>query len=167
MQLWAGGPKFAKYNYDDDPTQMSETNHGVRKTFSETFTDWGDNWTIGTYDESGTGEHNMYNLWNGMNTYANPAVGTYVKCTYEQKEGVYGFTFTGVQDGYTDNSIFLPAEMADYDYADVYYWSGTFQSSDCGWYLRLNYWVDYLLEYSVWDSNDTGNDYLVRPVLKN
>ena len=163
VQLWADGPKFAIYNYDSTPSNMSETNVGTTKTFSTTFTEWGGNWTIGTYDTNGTGAYNMYNLWNGMDTYGNPAYGTYVKCEYTSQNGVYGFLVTGTTTDYTNNSIFLPAKNGDSEVGYANYWSGT-DDSGSGCNLGLGYYYDSWT--SDWYTDNTSNNLLVRPVLK-
>ena len=166
VQLWENGPKFAKYNYDSDPTKMSETNLGTTMYWSSTFTEWGDNWTIGTYDTSGEGEYNMYNLCNNMNTSADPAVGTYVKCTFEEKGGVYGMTFTGVQEGYTENSLFIPTNSSSQYYGNFNVWSGS--NNDYHYCLYVSYYSGYPWQAFEWNprSNTSSDKYYVIPVLK-
>ena len=94
VQLWAGGPKFATQNVKD---KMTFTD-AKENTF------WGPNWRVPTKDEMGLSANNTVN-------------GEKVSAVYCYKNGAWGFEFTGVTPGYTNVSLFLPANSdasADY-----------------------------------------------------
>lgn len=90
VQLWAGGPKFATKNVDGTMTWSAAVNTNL----------WGDNWRLPTKEE-------MIGLV-GSTDVGNSFMTNTVKVEYLQKNNVFGFKFTGVQPGYTENSIFLP-----------------------------------------------------------
>ena len=87
-----------------------------------------------------------------------------VKCEYTQENEVWGFKFTGKAEGYTENSVFFPAQYGESDFGDAGYWSATADGGGT-WRMRLCYgdgdWN------SSWGSFDQLSDFLVRPVLKN
>lgn len=144
VQLWAGGPKFADRNVEGT------------MTFSEATADpfeWGSNWCTPSKDD-------MDELLKA----AKSADSEKVTCTYTEKNGVYGFKFTGKETGYTANSVFFPVQDGDGDYGNACYWSGTANRSR-GWYMYLYYYYGEWL-YSDWKENQQYNAYLVRPVLK-
>lgn len=90
VQLWAGGPKFATKNVDGTMTWSAAVNTNL----------WGDNWRLPTKEE-------MIGLV-GSTDVGNSFMTNTVKVEYLQENNVFGFKFTGVQPGYTENSIFLP-----------------------------------------------------------
>ena len=114
---------------------------------------WGANWCTPSKDEM---EHLM--------TAAKGETDDKVKCEYTQENSVWGFKFTGLTDGYTDNSVFFPAEDGFSDYGDAFYWSATADGSEA-WDMDLlcadGVWR------SSWSSDGQRSKYLVRPVLKN
>lgn len=92
VQLWAGGPKFATKNVDGTMTWSAAVNTNL----------WGDKWRLPTKEE-------MIGLV-GSTDVGNSFMTNTVKVEYLhlQENKVFGFKFTGVQPGYTENSIFLP-----------------------------------------------------------
>lgn len=90
VQLWAGGPKFATKNVDGTMTWTAAVNTNL----------WGDKWRLPTKEE-------MIGLVGSTNV-GNSFMTNTVKVEYLQENNVFGFKFTGVQPGYTENSIFLP-----------------------------------------------------------
>lgn len=90
VQLWAGGPKFATQNVAGTMTWTAAVNTNL----------WGDNWRLPTKEE-------MIGLV-GSTDVGNSFMTNTVKVEYLQENNVFGFKFTGVQPGYTENSIFLP-----------------------------------------------------------
>lgn len=147
VQLWEGGPKFADRNVGAN----SATDEGTTKTFIQATADpfeWGSNWCTPSKSE-------MDELLKA----ATSAGSEKVTCTYTEKNGVYGYEFTGSTAGYESNSVFFPAQNGD----DAFYWSGT-DSGGQGCCMRLYYEDDW---YSNWFEYPMHYDYLVRPVLKN
>lgn len=154
VQLWAGGPKFAEKNvgassYTDVGTTMSSTE--AAKT-GEAYV-WGANWRTPSQDD-------MDELQKATSNTGS----TKVTCTYTRENGVWGFKFTGIESGYTENSVFFPAQSgSSYSgYADYLAVTVTI-FGDTPWDMHLNN------SGGTWNSNwyahPQGNC-LVRPVLK-
>lgn len=98
VQLWAGGPKFATQNVEGTMNWTTAANTNL----------WGDNWRLPSKKE-------MSGLV-GSTEVGNSFMTNTVKVEYLQENKVFGFKFTGVQPGYTENSIFLPTvEDEDHD----------------------------------------------------
>ena len=153
VQLWEGGPKFAEYNVG----ASSVTDVGITMTFTDATKAgaeyvWGANWCTPSKEDM---EHLM--------TAAMGETDNKVKCKYTQEGSQYGFKFTGLTDGYTDNSVFFPAQYGNSYYGSASYWSATAYGSRA-WDMNLYY------NFSDWDSDwDSGTqdiEFLVRPVLK-
>lgn len=125
VQLWAGGPKFATKNVDGTMTWTD----AVKNKF------WGDNWRVPTKDE-------MIGLVGSTNV-GNSFMTNTVKVEYLQENNVFGFKFTGVQPGYTENSIFLPTvEDEEHDAEAGYgrYWtSDPVVDTQTGYSFDLSY----------------------------
>ena len=128
VQLWAGGPKFAEYNVG--VTDGQATSRGSSKSFAEavkTGADfaWGANWRTPTKNE--LDELLLAATEDGSEK---------VACVYEQVNGVWGFTFTGKEEGYTANSVFFPVQFAFSNTGYANYWSGTAEAG-CGCRMYL------------------------------
>lgn len=111
VQLWAGGPKFAEYNIGaannkstdvgwylgwGGSANMSITdyNNGTKNLTGNTDTAtklWGSNWRLPTSDELANLHH--------------PEV---CKIEVVTENNVKGYRITGLTEGFTENSIFLP-----------------------------------------------------------
>lgn len=152
VQLWAGGPKFAKKNVDQKMKWEEATKTGDNYV-------WGKNWRTPTKEEMSGFFKNDYEV-NTDN----------VKAVYTQKNGVYGIEFTGVQPGYTKSTLFFPASDNDKNN----YHANYLTSSD-----GVNGYAS-SLAYTIYPDNDsfyivihiankTGKNtaYYVRPVLVN
>lgn len=90
VQLWAGGPKFATQNVAGTMSWTAAVNTNL----------WGDNWRLPTKEE-------MSSMCGNIKQSEILTTKT-VKVKYCQQGDKFGFEFTGVQPGYTENSIFLP-----------------------------------------------------------
>ena len=151
VQLWAGGPKFATQNVAGTMT-WTDAN-------ANTF--WGGNWRVPTKDEM-----------NGLvgSSTDNSFTTNSVKVEYLQENNVFGFKFTGVQPGYTRNSIFLPAvgEKHDILSGESNYWiSYKDASTKYRWILSLWYADGAgLYTYLVDRADETTDKYPLRPVLR-
>lgn len=125
VQLWAGGPKFATQNVAGTMTWTAAVNTNL----------WGDNWRLPTKEE-------MIGLVGSTNV-GNSFMTNTVKVEYLQKNNVFGFKFTGVQPGYTENSIFLPTvEDEEHDAEAGYgrYWtSDPVVDTQTGYSFDLSY----------------------------
>lgn len=109
VQLWPGGPKFAK----DNVAKKLNWSEAVNTT-GDAYV-WGANWRTPTKEElnfidAKQGNDGSYTL-NPLNT----------KAEVQVQNGVTGILYTGIQPGYTDKSIFLPIEDTGYSL----YWTTT------------------------------------------
>lgn len=153
VQLWAGGPKFATKNV---ATPMNWTT-AVKNEF------WGGNWRVPTKDEV----NGLTGFIVGDKTFISST--STVKVEYLQENNVFGFKFTGVQPGYTKNSIFLPAtgeKAHTIESGSGVYWT-SYKGTDgqCGTF-SLSYEVEsnFYTHFAV--IHNDYNEYAVRPVLK-
>ena len=152
VQLWAGGPKFATQN-------VAGT---MSWTAANANTFWGTNWRVPTKEEL----NGLVGYVVGDKTFTTSTV----KVEYCKQEKVFGFKFTGVQPGYTRNSIFLPAvgEKHDILSGESNYWiSYKDASTKYRWILSLWY-ADGpgLYTYLVDRADETTDKYPLRPVLR-
>lgn len=151
VQLWAGGPKFATQNV---ATKMNWTT-AVKNEF------WGGNWRVPTQDEL----NGLVGYVVDDKTFTN---GT-VKVEYCQQENVFGFKFTGVQPGYTENHIFLPAtnektHIIKSGFGN--YWTSYKDPNGKCATFSLSYDVDSYFYTHFAVIHEDYNVYTVRPVLK-
>lgn len=158
VQLWPGGPKFAKENVANKMTWKDATKTGAEYV-------WGANWRTPTKDEmtfvdAKQGSDGFYTL-NQLNT----------KAEIQVQNGVPGILYTGIQPGYTDKTLFLPAEGNE-DSFYYSYWTSTVINQSLGTALHIyggthegkkvlvNYYFDSNISYIT-----DGTKYWVRPVL--
>lgn len=158
VQLWPGGPKFATENVASKMTWKDAT-----KTDAEYV--WGANWRTPTRDEmtfvdAKYGSDGFYTL-NPFNT----------KAEVQVQNGVPGILYTGIQPGYTDKTLFLPAEGNE-DNFSCSYWTSTVINQALGTALHIyggkheekqviaGYNIDSNVSYTT-----DGTKYWVRPVL--
>lgn len=143
VQLWAGGPKFATQNV---AKRMNWTT-AVKNEF------WGDNWRVPTKDEMGLSANGYVNVKK-------------VNAVYCIENGVLGFKFTGITPGYTNVSLFLPANSGALDsYGEATYWTATpVGSNKAGYQLSLNGGGDVVANCHYADHGYDDPSY-VRPVL--
>lgn len=143
VQLWAGGPKFATQNV---AKRMNWTT-AVKNEF------WGDNWRVPTKDEMGLSANDYVNVKK-------------VNAVYCIENGVLGFKFTGITPGYTNVSLFLPANSGALDsYGEATYWTATqVGSNKAGYQLSLIGGGDVVANCHYAVHGYDGDSY-VRPVL--
>lgn len=143
VQLWAGGPKFATQNVTGTMT-WTDAN-------ANTF--WGTNWRVPTKDEMGLSANNAVNVKK-------------VNAVYCIENGVLGFKFTGITPGYTNVSLFLPANSGALDnYGAATYWTATpVGSNQAGYQLSLICDGNHVVKCYYAALGHDG-DYYVRPVL--
>lgn len=143
VQLWAGGPKFATQNVAE---RMNWTT-AVKNEF------WGGNWRVPTKDEMGLSANDTVNVKK-------------VNAVYCIENGVLGFKFTGITPGYTNVSLFLPANSGALDsYGEATYWTATqVGSNKAGYQLSLIGGGDVVANCHYADHGYDGDSY-VRPVL--
>lgn len=144
VQLWAGGPKFATQNV----AGTMKWTDAVKNKF------WGDNWRVPTKDEMGLSANNTVNTEK-------------VSAVYRRNEnGVWGFEFTGITPGYTNVSLFLPANSGAVEkYGEATYWTAPpVGSNQAGYQLSLVGGGDVVANCHYADHGYDGESY-VRPVL--
>lgn len=143
VQLWAGGPKFATQNV---AKRMYWTT-AVKNEF------WGGNWRVPTKDEMGLSANDTVNVKK-------------VNAVYCLENGVLGFKFTGITPGYTNVSLFLPANPDALDsYGGATYWTATpVGSNKAGYQLSLIGGGDVVANCHYADHGYDDPSY-VRPVL--
>lgn len=151
VQLWAGGPKFATQNVDGT----------MSWTAANANTFWGGNWRVPTKDEM-----------NGLvgSSTDNSFTTNSVKVEYLQENNEFGFKFTGVQPGYTRNSIFLPVVGDKHDILSGHsnYWT-SYQDASIKYCGTLSLWYADgvgLYTYPFDRAHETTDKYLLRPVLR-
>ena len=152
VQLWAGGPKFATQNVAGTMTWAAAVNTNL----------WGNNWRLPTKEE-------MSSMC-GYIEQAEILTTKTVKVKYCQQGDKFGFEFTGVQPGYTQNSIFLPTlEDEEHDAKGGFgkYWmSDPVAGTQTGYSFDLGYGKGgYLQTYTSFLSQVTTK-HAVRLVLK-
>lgn len=149
VQLWPGGPKFAKENVKDKLTFTEACKTGDEYV-------WGANWRTPKGEELAP-------------LYKEYAVNTEnVSAVYKQLNGSYGIEFTGVQHGYTNNKIFLHGEgKMDATGGQWTYLTSTDNKNSKTW--NFYFWVaeheNGLRIFIYDDENSTTSKYMVRPVL--
>ena len=153
VQLWAGGPKFATKNVDGTMTWSA----AKENTF------WGPKWRVPTKDE-------MNGLVGSSTEGGNSFTTTTVKVEYLQENNEFGFKFTGVQPGYTRNSIFLPVvgEKHDILSGESNYWT-SYKDASTKYRRILSLWYADgagLYTYLVDRADETKDKYPLRPVLR-
>lgn len=151
VQLWAGGPKFATQNVDGTMTWSAAVNTNL----------WGDNWRLPCKEE-------MSSMCDYIEQSEILTTKT-VKVKYCQQGDKFGFEFTGVQPGYTENSIFLPTVGNKHDAEGgfgIYWTSDPVAGTQTGYSFDLGYGKGgYLATYFTTNSQvNTPN--AVRLVLK-
>lgn len=151
VQLWPGGPKFAKENVASKMTWTDATKTGDKYV-------WGANWRTPTKEEMNfVTEHNL----TPINTKAEVAF----------QDGKAGILYTGIQPGYTDKTIFLPFEMSNSGYYHTIYLTTTEGNNGSGTALDMAYSSDlkdcyqYYFNMSLISKEGPNSYYWVRPVL--
>lgn len=154
VQLWSGGPKFAKEN-------VAKTLNWSEATAEGSAYVWGANWRTPTKEEM-----NFVNAKYDENLVITPLN---TKVEVRSQDGVYGLLYTGIQPGYTDNTLFLPTVGGKDkwgDYSAMYLTSTVINQ---GWGSSLDFSISetsfnsyYFMDYAY--TTETTK-YLVRPVL--
>lgn len=154
VQLWPGGPKFAKEN-------VAKTLNWSEATAEGSAYVWGANWRTPTKEEM-----NFVNAKYDENLVITPLN---TKVEVRSQDGVYGLLYTGIQPGYTDNTLFLPTIGGKDkwgDYSAMYLTSTVINQ---GWGSSLDFSISetsfnsyYFMDYAY--TTETTK-YLVRPVL--
>ena len=152
VQLWAGGPKFATENVASTMTWTDATKTG--SDFA-----WGKNWRTPTLDEV-YGEGKLNNDWST----GKAAVGSPSFEFTEKGVGMH-LVFTGVQPGYTKNTLTLYCELKG-SYYNFDFWTSSVGSNNKGAAFKImideKKNIGMFGEYPGMTDNDK---YLVRPIV--
>lgn len=157
VQLWPGGPKFAKKNVKDKMTFTDACKTGDAYV-------WGKNWRTPKLDE--------LNFINYKDNY-DDVLGYYVTATplntkveVRSQGGVLGLLYTGIQPGYTDKTLFLPTEGSE-GALHVIYWASTVIKQGYGTSLGFLVEGSTLRSYYLHEETYMTDNikYWVRPVL--
>lgn len=143
VQLWAGGPKFATENVANKMNFTEACKTGDAYV-------WGANWRTPTKDEM---------------TFVDEQTLTSINAKAEIKvqDGVPGILCTGIQPGYTDNTIFLPSEEGNESYFEgVYSTSTEGKNKNCKTLSIMGSGSQFVIHFM---DNSTVTANMVRPVL--
>lgn len=145
VQLWPGGPKFAKENVKDGLKWPEATAEGSAYV-------WGANWRTPTKEELNfVTEHTLTPL----NT----------KAEVQVQNGVPGILYTGIQPGYTDKTLFLPSLSGSSENFHGVYLTSTKGTESNGSSLDFAGGEGSIYMYYFNYTTRTTTTYSVRPVL--
>lgn len=155
VQLWLGGPKFAKENVAEKMNFTDACKTGDAYV-------WGKNWRTPTKEEL-----TFVKAQHGSDGVTITPINA--KAEVKVQNGVLGILYTGIQPGYTDKTLFLPfVEYPGYAYIGQY-WTTTKDTNNDGKILDI--WCDAenkeIQQYNFTSTSAEGpNTYhWVRPVL--
>lgn len=163
VQLWAGGPKFAVKNVKEEMTWYDATKKGDEYV-------WGKNWRTPKLDEVyGEGKLNCKDDETGFKT----SVAGSPSFELKEQGGYQTVVFTGVQPGYTKNTLTLYDQIKSGTH-NFDFWTASDNKPSAGqeWGVRFavtvyesnnEFAIVYFGPYSNSDYKD--RKYLVRPVL--
>lgn len=153
VQLWPGGPKFAKEN-------VAKTLNWSEATAEGSDYVWGANWRTPTKEEM-----NFVNtVKDPENEHNNLLIPLNTKAEIQVQNGKAGILYTGIQPGYTDKSIFLPFDGEGSSFSGNY-WTSTKGIEGYGTTLDVICGEGIFYVYFFNDKGNFNTKYLVRPVL--
>lgn len=160
VQLWPGGPKFAVKNVAEEMDWYEAKKTGADYA-------WGENWRTPTFDEV-FGEGKLNYKPDDETGYAIPVAGS-PSFELKEQDGYLTVVFTGVQPGYTKNTLTLYDKVKDYHNFD--FWTVNESKDDNNKGVLFNVIaVDYnnkinILGFGSNTANLKSSKFLVRPVL--
>ena len=153
VQLWAGGPRFATKNVAEEMTWTDATKTGKEYV-------WGENWRTPTAEEVEV-EGGLLFDWSTGQAQAGSPTFTFTIAPDGTEETV---VFTGVQPGYTKNTLILYKKVVN-GYNQFDFWTSTkFE----GWGCKFIIWRkdNMTWGFGISKRHDPNKEkYLVRPVL--
>ena len=156
VQLWAGGPRFATQNVAEEMTWTDAANTGKEYV-------WGENWRTPTAAEV-TEEGGLQAEWNTKEgkwvvKEGSPTINVTTKDGIEET-----IEFTGVQPGYTKNTLTLYNKIDSHGYSHFNFWTTTENNGyGCMYRIMIDKGIIGIFGPSSFESKDTKC--LVRPVL--
>lgn len=158
VQLWAGGPRFATENVAKEMTWTD-----AAKTGSDYI--WGENWRTPTAEEV-TEKGGLLAEWNKTTSkWEVPAGSPSIEITTKEgKEETV--VFTGVQPGYTKNTLTLYNKVDDEEgSSNFWFWTTTEGlNKQYGSLFNIKIHGGIIYGFGIFPDKK-GNTYLVRPVL--
>lgn len=147
VQMWIGGPRFAKEENVAKKMNWAE----ARKTGDKYV--WGKNWRTPSLGEVEAIVSNGL-----LNT-------EILKGTYEYKNNKHGFTLTGKQPGYTANELFLSGDSTSTEgYVSGKFWVSDDLVEGNGTTVNFN-GADEVFYVYPFKKDNPSTEYEVRPVL--
>lgn len=156
VQLWAGGPRFATKNVAEEMTWTDAAKTGKEYV-------WGANWRTPTAEEV-TEEGGLQAEWNTKEEKwvvkeGSPTINVTTKDGIEET-----VEFTGVQPGYTKNTLTLYNKIDSHGYSHFNFWTTTENNGyGCMYRIMIDKGIIGIFGPSSFESKDTKC--LVRPVL--
>lgn len=156
VQLWAGGPRFATQNVAKEMTWTEAAKTGTDYV-------WGENWRTPTAAEV-TEEGGLQAGWNTKEgkwvvKEGSPTINVTTKDGIEET-----VEFTGVQPGYTKNTLTLYNKIDSHGYSHFNFWTTTENNGyGCMYRIMIDKGIIGIFGPSSFESKDTKC--LVRPVL--
>lgn len=162
VQLWAGGPRFATDNVDEEMTWTE-----AAKTGSEYV--WGENWRTASADEVTESGGLQANWVVDKDTQKGEWVvpeGSPTITINTSANGTETVVFTGVQPGYTKNTLTLYNKVdKEEGSSNFWFWTTTKGINDqYGSLFHIKTYKGKIYGFGIF-SNNIENKYLVRPVL--
>lgn len=158
VQLWAGGPRFATENVAKEMTWTD-----AAKTGSDYI--WGENWRTPTAEEV-TEKGGLLAEWNKTTSkWEVPAGSPSIEITTKEgKEETV--VFTGVQPGYTKNTLTLYNKVDDEEgSSNFWFWTTTEGlNKQYGSLFNIKIHGGIIYGFGIFPDKK-GNTYLVRPIL--
>ena len=151
VQLWAGGPRFAT---KDVAKAMTWTD--AAKTGSDFA--WGENWRAPTDEEITEAGGFSYDFENKKATTGSPTI------TLSQENGEEIVRFTGVQLGYTKNSLTLYNKIDKEGNSNFGFWTSS-EGNNYGHHFGIQIQKGIIGGFGIWQVEDKTKYHLVRPVL--
>lgn len=155
VQLWAGGPRFATQNVAEEMTWTDATKTGKEYV-------WGENWRTPTAEEVEVEGGLLFDWSTGQAPAGSPTF-TITTAPDGTEETV---VFTGVQPGYTKNTLTLYNKVdKEEGSSNFWFWTTTKGINDqYGSLFHIKTYKGKIYGFGIF-SNNIENKYLVRPVL--
>lgn len=154
VQLWAGGPRFATENVAEEMTWYDATKTG--SDFA-----WGENWRTPTADEVTEEGGLKYDFYSEKEYAGSPSI------ALSQENGEYVIKFTGVQLGYTKNTLTLYNKITS-GYNNFDFWTSTdYNGYGCRFMITVyeNANENRIVGFGISQRDNKKTTYWVRPVL--
>lgn len=142
VQLWPGGPKFAKENVAEKMNFTEACKTGDAYV-------WGANWRTPTKDE--------------IDDIINSSTKGLVSCEVITQEGKVGLLYKGLMPEYTDKTLFINSESSTTEHVGFSYWTSTKEQNGEGHAFSI---LIMDVQFYVWSIKTNAiTNYFVRPVL--